>query len=96
MQNEEHHTLRYIENDVSLFLSERHEESQLIKFYNTIHNESPLYLCQLVPPSVGNNVGNVNLCIKNKLDTLCIRTVKYQKCFLPNVLNLWTNVNEKT
>ena len=50
-----------------------------------IHNESPPYLCQLVPPSEGNNIGNVNLCNKNKLHTICTRTVKYLKRFLPNV-----------
>ena len=63
-------------------LSERHEQEQLIQFCKMIHNDSPPYICQLVPLSVGNNVGNVNLCNKNKPHTICTIKVKCKKMLL--------------
>ena len=54
------------------------------------------YLCQFVPPWVGNNVGNMHLHNKVKLHTICTRIVKYHKRFLPKVVNLWNNLDKET
>ena len=53
-----------------------------------INDETPSYLTQLVPSSVGESVNIITLRNKNKLRTVKARTQKFQKSFVPNVVNL--------
>ena len=46
-----------------------------------------------MPPTVGSTVGNVNLRNKDNLRSIHTRTPKYQKSFLPNVVNIWNNLD---
>ena len=73
-------------------LSERREQNQLIQLYKMKHNETPPYLSELVPPSVGDSVRHVNLRNKDKLRSIRCRTAKYQKSFLPNAVNAWNDL----
>ena len=74
-------------------LSKRREEQQLIQFYKMTNNMTPDYLTDLIPPTVGTNVGR-NLRNKNKLRTFKCRTAKYQKSFLPNAVNIWNALDD--
>ena len=72
-------------------LSERRENSQLIQFYKMVHDKTPSYLSDLVPPKVSEKAHAMELRNSNKFIPLKCRTTTYQKTFLPNVVNLWNN-----
>ena len=76
-------------------LSQRRENSQLTQFYKMVNNETPQYLSDLVPPKVGELVHFVNLRNDHKFRPIKCRTAQYQKTFLPNVVNLWNNIDKK-
>ena len=76
-------------------LSERREIAQLIQFHKMINQDTPDYLCQLVPNSVGERVRRINLRNKEKLSSVKCRTSKFKNSFLPNVVNLWNNLKEE-
>ena len=73
-------------------LAERRENSQLVLFHKMVHKKTPLYLSNLTPSSVGQNVNFVTLRNCNKLRGIKARTTTYQKSFLPNVVNAWNNL----
>ena len=60
-----------------------------------VNHETPDYLSDLVQNSVGEDVDIVQLRNARKLRTFRCRTAKYQKSFLPNVVNLWNNLEEE-
>ena len=74
-------------------LSDRREQNQLVLFYKMVNDEAPPYLTELVPSNVGQCVGDRNLRNHNKLRSFKPRTVRFQKSFLPNVVNLWNNLD---
>ena len=76
-------------------LATRRENTQLAQFYKMVNHETPEYLSNLVPNSVGEDVNIVRLRSENKLRTVRCRTTKYQKSFLPNVVNLWNNLDDE-
>ena len=73
-------------------LSERRKQNQLVQLYKMVNHDSPQYLTNLLPPLVG-DVGNYNLRNNHRYKNIATRTVKYQKSFLPNVINLWNNLD---
>ena len=73
-------------------LSKRREESQMVLFYKMQNDMTPEYLSELVPPTVGTNVGT-QLRNRNKLRGIRCRTSKFQKSFLPNAVNVWNKLD---
>ena len=59
-----------------------------------VNNKTPPYLNELVPSYVGDQVNFVTLRNQNKLRSLKCRTTKYKRSFLPNVVNLWNNLDD--
>ena len=57
-----------------------------------INGDTPEYLRDLVPPTVGENVGR-NLRNNEKLRNVRCRTTKYQKSFLPKAVNVWNSLD---
>ena len=76
-------------------LSERRKQNQLVQFYKMTNDETPHYLTSLLPNLVGDSC-NYNLRNNNKYKNIATRTVKFQKSFLPNVINLWNNLDADT
>ena len=76
-------------------LSERRKQNQLVQFFKMVNDESPQYLTSLVPNLVG-DLGNYNLRNNHKFKNIATRTVKFQKSFLPNVINMWNNLDTDT
>ena len=77
-------------------LSDRRDSNQIIHFFKMVNNKTPPYLSALVPPLVVAKRNNMNLRNMNKFVNMKARTQKFKKSFLPNVVNLWNNLDNET
>ena len=73
----------------------RRKTIKLNLVHKIVYNTAPTYLCEMLPNYVGDDVtynlsGNQNLC------QIKCTTEKFRKSFLPNCINLWTNLDEGT
>ncbi|MEW8545561.1 MAG: reverse transcriptase family protein [Candidatus Thiodiazotropha sp.] len=73
-------------------LQERRNKQKLIIFYKIIHNETPTYLNDLIPPIV-ENANRYNLRNSNDICTLRCRTNLYYNSFLPSTIRAWNTLS---
>jgi hypothetical protein len=72
-------------------LQSRRTKHKLIVFYKMVNNVSPVYLSELVPGTVSNNV-SYNLRNSQNIHVPFCRTSLYQNSFLPSVICEWNNL----
>jgi hypothetical protein len=72
-------------------LEERRKRYKILLFHKMINKTAPSYLCELVPPKVGDQsryrVRNADNYIKSNC-----RTELYRSSFLPDVINSWNSL----
>jgi hypothetical protein len=72
-------------------LRKRRQDQKLILFHKMIHGNAPAYLCNMIPPKVGEIQKRVMRNADNYVKPLC-RTEQYRSSFLPDVINSWNNL----
>ena len=72
-------------------LGSRRRKHKLILFYKMINRQTPQYLSNLVPPTVGSN-NNYSLRNNDNLFFHTPRTTLYANSFLPSVVREWNNL----
>ena len=72
-------------------LSARREKHRLIQLYKIINKESPNYLWELVPSSIGDRHSHFTRQVENIVNVRT-RTNFYSEYFLPATINMWNNL----
>ena len=72
-------------------LSARRYKHKLIKFFQMYHRLTPLYLQDMVPSRVGDNV-NYSLRNVDNIQAITCRTSLYANSFLPSVIQDWNRL----
>ena len=71
-------------------LETRRRNHKLTLFYKMINNQTPAYLSDLIPLTVGDN-SRYPLRNSNNIQTINARTNHYHNSFLPSVIREWNN-----
>jgi hypothetical protein len=72
-------------------LSERRKTQKLLMYHKMIHGAAPEYLCELVPPRVG-EINRYNTRNAENYSQIRCRTEQYRSSFLPDVIHSWNSL----
>ena len=76
-------------------LNVRRNRRQLLFFSDIVHNHTPSYLCDDLPPSVQTRTGNRYQLRNNaNLTNYRPRTETFRNSFFPSTLNTWNTIDE--
>ena len=76
-------------------LNVRRNHRQLLFFSSIVHNHTPSYLCDDLPPSVQTRTDNRYQMRNNaNLTNYMPRTETFRDSFLPSTLNTWNTADE--
>ncbi len=75
-------------------LQARREKHKLALFHKIIHKDTPAYLYDHIPPTVGTRAGRP---LRNNSNFTLIKTYKdyFDNSFFPETVRLWNNLDEK-